>query len=88
MTFVPGCNDCDNPQPTCPRSETDDYSKCVTVCEQQGHAEIQALRRAQRMGIDLRGATAYIYGHYWMCQDCGKALRDAGVTKIVIEERP
>jgi hypothetical protein len=28
---------------------------------------------------------AELYGHYWICEPCGAALRDAGVTCITIE---
>ena len=29
-------------------------------------------------------ATAYLYGHRWMCQDCQKALVDVGIRTFVI----
>jgi deoxycytidylate deaminase len=85
--LVQGSNACLNPQPVCPREDHEDYSKCKTVCQQQGHAEEQAIAEARRLGANLDGATAYLYGHYWMCQNCGNALREAGVTHIEIFNR-
>lgn len=81
---IKGTNACLNPQPVCPRDDHEDYSKCKTVCQQQGHAEEQAVAEAQRLGVDIRGGTATLYGHYWMCQNCGDTLRRAGVTSVTI----
>jgi deoxycytidylate deaminase len=83
-TFV-GENDCANPQPACPRAEGEGYEKCKSVCGQAGHAETEALAKARTAGADARGAVAELYGHYWICEPCGAALRDAGVTCITIE---
>jgi deoxycytidylate deaminase len=79
-------NSCENPQATCPRLPGEDYTKCRTICRQVGgHAEIQAIARAAAESIDIRGATATVYGHYWMCEPCGRALREAGVTHVTVE---
>jgi pyrimidine deaminase RibD-like protein len=53
--------------------------KCTTVCQQQGHAEVQALRLA---GAKARGATAVITGHTYACRECQEALFSAGVLFI------
>lgn len=85
---IRGENDCANPQPTCPRLPGDGYEKCKTVCDQAGHAEIVAIRKAQEWvgnaGGSLVGARAEIGGHYWICEPCGKALLDAGIRDIRI----
>jgi deoxycytidylate deaminase len=81
---IHGSNACLNPQPVCPREDHEDYSKCKTVCQQQGHAEEQAVAEAKRRGVDLKGASAVLLGHYWMCQNCGNTLREAGVTNVTI----
>ena len=78
-----GRNDCANPQPTCPRLPGEGYEKCKSICDQAGHAEIEALRAAGRNGA--KGAHATLTGHYWMCEPCGRALREAGVLSITIE---
>lgn len=76
-----GPNDCANPQSVCPRLPGEDYEKCHSVCAQAGHAEIEALRKA---GLNAKGAHAHLYGHYWMCEPCGKALRDAGIISTTV----
>lgn len=77
-----GTNDCDNPQQTCPRLPGEGYEKCRTICQQTGHAEIEALRKAKERGLDLSGGSAYIFGHNWICNSCGQALVDAGIKEI------
>ena len=84
--FITGENSCENPQPACPRLPGEGYEKCKSICRQGDHAEHDALRRAKELGVDLHGATAVIVGHYWMCEPCGKALREAGVKKVIIQE--
>jgi len=79
-TYV-GRNDCANPQPTCPRSPGEGYDKCKSICGQGGHAEIEAIKAA---GDQAKGATAVLFGHYWMCEPCGRALFEAGVGTIKI----
>lgn len=76
-----GENDCANPQPVCPRAIGEGYEKCQSICGQAGHAEVEAVRAA---GSAARGAHAVLSGHYWMCEPCGAALRDAGVASLTI----
>lgn len=80
-TFV-GKNDCANPQSVCPRLPGEGYEKCASICDQAGHAEIEALRAA---GGHAAGARAFLVGHYWICEPCGRALREAGVASIEID---
>jgi len=76
-----GTNDCANAQPVCPRAPGEGYEKCKSVCQQGGHAEIEAIRVA---GDKARFASAVLVGHYWMCEECGAALRKAGVHEVRI----
>lgn len=68
----------------CPRVEAgygtgEGYELCGTT-----HAEIMALRYAHYKGATLEGATARIYGHTYVCQDCREALREAGIKRILV----
>ena len=72
-----GRNDCANPQDVCPRLPGEGYEKCRSICDQAGHAEIEALKAA---GKHAKGAKADLHGHYWICEPCGRALREAGVV--------
>lgn len=79
-----GENDCANAQDICPRVPGDDYTKCKTICQQGDHAEIKALRAAGDKAI---GAVATIVGHYYICEPCGAALRDAHIAKVELVRR-
>lgn len=81
---IRGENDCANPQTKCPRAPGEGYEKCRSICQQDDHAELMALRKAKALGVDLKGASAMISGHYWICEPCGKALQDAGIRHITI----
>jgi deoxycytidylate deaminase len=81
---VLGENECDEPQRECPRAPGEGYEKCRTVCKQRRHAEIAAIDAAVEAGLDLTNAVAYVYGHYYVCEHCARALSDAGVRKIEI----
>lgn len=80
-----GENLCENPQPVCPREPGEGYEKCQTVCRQVGHAEVQALENARRIGMNLRGAVAVVQGHTYACQGCQEELYEAGVAYIRVE---
>lgn len=72
-------------QVVCPRTDEDDYSKCVHVCHQPGHAEIMALREA---GEKARGATAYMKGNTFFCRECQEAMFAAGVVALRLGDPP
>jgi hypothetical protein len=79
-----GTNDCDNAQEICPRAPGEGYEKCASICQQGAHAEIDALNAALRCGYEAKDAVAIIQGHYYICEPCGRALRDAGVRMVKI----
>lgn len=88
-TYI-GTNECNNPQRVCPREDGEDYTKCKTICDQQGHAELQAIELA---GADCREGIAILDGHTYFCEYCQHALFDAGIALIGIngaraERRP
>lgn len=80
-----GTNWCANPQATCPRSPGEDYTKCKTICRQQGHAEVDAVAEA---GAAAKGAHAYLEGHTYACMDCQHALFGAGVIALTVGPPP
>lgn len=76
-----GTNYCKNAQSVCPRAPGEGYEKCVSICNQAGHAEIVALGRA---GQSAKGARAYVLGHTYACRECQEALYAAGVISISV----
>lgn len=76
------------PQKECPRAPGDGYAKCKTICGQRDHAEMDALRLAGELGVDLKGWHATVFGHNYCCPDCGNALVAAGITEIRVIPTP
>lgn len=65
------------------------------LCGPPKHAEQEAvllLKQVYPTAEDLLRyggtATAYLYGHTWMCMDCQHALVEAGVRTHVITGKP
>jgi hypothetical protein len=76
-------NYCLNPQTTCPRGDMPTgvgYELCKSVCKQEGHAELNALRYA---GAGASGGTIYVEGHTYACKDCQDAANSAGATIVI-----
>jgi len=78
-----GTNWCANPQEVCPRSAGEGYDKCKSICKQEGHAEVDALKLA---GDKARGASAVLTGHSYACQSCQEALFGAGISSLHVEQ--
>lgn len=82
---IVGTNYCNNAQKTCPRLEGEGYEKCISICQQAGHAEQVVVSLA---GNKARGARAYLIGHTYACQPCQEALFAAGVISLSIGIEP
>lgn len=79
-----GTNYCHEPQTTCPRLPGEGYAKCLSLCQQLGHAEVVALLAA---GGNARGGHAYVeYTH--LCRHCQESLVAAGVSTFTIGAPP
>lgn len=74
-----GENHCTSPQASCPRLPGEGYEKCKSVCQQDAHAEVEAIRAA---GDDACGGLMYVNYHY-CCPDCTRACDAAGVQLIL-----
>ena len=83
-----GTNHCENAQPTCPRASMPSgvgYELCVDICQQSGHAEVNAIRAS---GGEAVGGVLYLEGHTYACSACQSAAAAAGVAEIVIGMAP
>lgn len=80
-----GENLCRNPQAVCPRLVGEGYEKCISVCNQPGHAETEAIKLAAHKAV---GATAYLEGHTHACRNCQESLFAAGVQFLSIGKKP
>lgn len=77
-----GTNNCANPQEVCPRKEGEGYEKCKSICNQPGHAEEVALKKAQETGVSLCNATAHVSGIDNFCKSCQRKMYEAGIRTL------
>ena len=56
-----------------------EYELCPG-CSYKVHAEHNAIKIATEQNIDLKGADAYLFGHFWYCEPCCNVLKAAGVN--------
>ncbi len=61
------------------------YELCRSVCNQLGHAEVNAIKLA---GKHASGATLDVEGHTYACEECLSAARKAGITEVIVGEEP
>lgn len=83
-----GENLIDTTETSCPRvtagCETGEgYEICRDVCNQSGHAEVEACKQA---GSLAKGGTLHLYGHTYACDDCIKTCKEYGIGGIIIEQ--
>lgn len=78
---------------TCLRAGTENigknYESCPGCCS-DNHSERVAIRQAQERGANLSKAELYMYGHWWSCEPCMTAARDAGIPVLYVlkDSRP
>ncbi len=53
-------------------------------CHPKNHSELRAIADAQAQGHQLAGASLYLWGHWWACQDCWEAIIAAGITDVFL----
>lgn len=83
--YYVGSDWCRNPQKKCPRLPGDDYSKCKTICKQDGHAELDAIRNAKG---HTKGGIMYLIGHDHCCDPCLAAMKKAGIEFVYFNQYP
>jgi len=84
-----GTNLCYKPQKKCPRrsmTSGSGYELCKNICEQPYHAEVAACHSAG--SINTQGATLYLIGHIYCCDDCKEIIKRYGIKKVVIGKYP
>jgi deoxycytidylate deaminase len=60
------------------------YHLCKSKCKQKHHAEVSACVTAQAAGKSVAGATLYLMGHTYCCDDCIRAMADHGIFEVVL----
>ncbi len=86
--MVYGSNAINNDVIECPRViegcvTGEGYHLCKSVCNQNEHAEVTAIQNAKAQNIDIKGATLYLVGHTYCCDNCKSSMKAAGIIKAV-----
>lgn len=55
-------------------------------CHPKNHAEPRAIADAKAGGHDTEGAHLYLWGHWWCCEPCWKAMMEAGIARVYLLE--
>lgn len=82
--FITALNHCEHTGNVCPRMELgsgDQPNLCSST-----HAEMGLLHRLKTIDLDILPSIVWIYGHYYACQSCAKALADFGIREIRIRQ--
>lgn len=70
----------------CPRDKGEDYEKCKSICNQEGHAEIMAIKQAKKRGLDLNESFLYLIGHHRICDNCNSECNKENINIVIIGE--
>jgi deoxycytidylate deaminase len=60
------------------------YWLCPGCAAPSRHAEQRAVDDGLAKGLDLKGSTLYLYGHWWACEPCWNKVLSAGISVIKI----
>lgn len=80
--FVTAVNHCDHGGQICSRINLKSGVQ-PELCS-SSHAEIELLSKVVDMDVDLLPTIVWIYGHYYVCEKCAKALADFGIRELRI----
>ena len=61
------------------------YNLCEG-CNPKFHSEPSAIRDAESKGNDTSDADLYLWGHWWCCEFCWKAMIAAGIKNVYLLE--
>lgn len=58
-------------------------------CHFDNHSERNAIRMAEERGLkdQLKGATVYLYNHWWACEQCTTKLKSFGIKKVILSRK-
>jgi len=62
------------------------YWLCPGCSDHHYHAERRAVDDAHKKNNDTGGADLYMWGHWWCCEPCWKAMIEAGISNVYLLE--
>lgn len=63
------------------------YWACPGCSSSRHHAEPRAIKDALKKNASIEGADLYLYGHWWCCEPCWKAMIKAGIKHVYLVEK-
>jgi deoxycytidylate deaminase len=82
MSTTSGATVCPRVTEGCPSGQG--YELCQTVCNQEFHAEVAALRACVEAGETTEGAVIYLTGHTYCCDNCIVEMTKAGIYQCIV----
>lgn len=64
--------------------KTGEGYKFCEGCHPKNHSESRAIKDAQLHGHDTRGASLYLWGHWWCCRWCWDVMIGAGIYNVFL----
>ena len=55
-------------------------------CHPKNHSEVRAIEDAGNNSHQTEGADLYLWGHWWCCQSCWRAIIKAGIKNVYLVE--
>lgn len=62
------------------------YWLCPGCASFHHHAESGAVRDAIANNVNIKGASLYLYGHWWCCKPCWDRMIEAGIGHVYLVE--
>ncbi len=62
------------------------WNLCKEICGQEGHAEIMVIRDALKRIDNLKGASVYLVGHWWVCKPCWDEIIRVGISRVYLHK--
>ncbi len=62
------------------------YWLCPGCASARNHSETLVVKAARRLGIDTAGVDIYLWGHWWCCELCWRAMNKAGIRDVYLLE--
>lgn len=62
------------------------YWLCLGCASSKNHAETLVVRNAKKKGVDTKGADLYLWGHWWCCEPCWRAMIEGDIKDVYLLE--
>lgn len=76
-------NECERVKQNMPTGQG--YELCEG-CHPKNHSEARAVADARDKGHDTEGAELYLWGHWWACEPCWKAILEGKIDTVHLME--